>query len=130
MSERLDELKALSKSLQEIGGVIRIVKASESSPRLYCIEDLQHTKECTLGEMFRAVREYYGKTPSDYGSKWVKYDAGNNNRYHIINNELKNKSDLEKLQSVCRELGEPEIPVLSHSETAKRLAEYKTKPQQ
>lgn len=130
MSERLDELKKLSTTLQDIGGVIRIVKANESSPRTYCLEDLQYTKECTIGEVFRAVREYYGKTVEDYGKLWVRFrndDNTLNNRYQVLNEKFKKCNDLEKIQIACLELQEKEIPVLPLEETRKRLAEYKTK---
>lgn len=118
----LDEIKA---ALETVGGIIRVVRQNEVTPRTYCIADLEYSNELTVNDIFRAVRELYGKAPEDYGSKWPSFRNAENkisNRFNTIKQAFERAgNDLEKLKLACAELGEVMPVIINKEEVQKRL---------
>lgn len=119
------ELVEIKAALEAVGGIIRVIRQGEVTPRTYCIADLEYSDELTVNDIFRAVRELNGKTPEDYGAKWPSFRNADNkisNRFNMIKTAFESAgNDLEKLKLACAELGEKMPEILSKEETQKRL---------
>lgn len=81
--------------------------------RLYSVSDLQMVNELTIGQLFIAVANLYGKDKSEFGAAWPSF-ATKRNEFKVLENLIKScKTDYEKLTNVCVHLkvAVPEIVV-------------------
>lgn len=99
---------------QKVNGAI-VIETGVEGRLTYIVEELAFCKRFTMGQLFHAVRNHYGKKVSDYGNLWPKYriDGEVSNIYRVIDAELdKCANDQEKVQMICRHLGEDELEVV------------------
>lgn len=113
--------------LKTITGVILIEKDGEE--RLCCLEDMQHTKHFTIGQIFHAISVLYGKTHSSYGKLWPRFkdDNGDISKDWQALQALAAScdSDYDIIVEACAQLNE-EVPVIVDRETVeKRLGMFK-----
>ncbi|WNA15741.1 hypothetical protein XaC1_98 [Xanthomonas phage XaC1] len=124
-------MKEIGKILQTIGGVILVQTANES--RLYCIEDLEHVNELTIGQLFNAARMYNSKSKEEYGNLWPhlciqegERKGERSQQFETISGVLKKCSnDLERLQLVFAQLQEEFPEILTKEKTQNQLDVYK-----
>lgn len=114
--------KQHSAYLKAITGVVLISKNGEDS--LYCLEDMQHTKYFTIGQLFNAVQVLYGKEVDEYGKLWPRYK--NSNDWIALRSIMDNcDSDYDFLVEACKQLNE-EIPeIVPKSTVLERLELFK-----
>lgn len=96
-------------------GTILIVRNGWEK-NLYQVSDLAFLNEIEMGQLFYAVAGYYGKTPEQYGARWVNFMSPQgtvSKAYRFIETELgKLKNDYLKLCLVCDQLGEDHIQAI------------------
>lgn len=115
-----------SASLKAITGVLLINKDGED--HLYCIDDMQHTKYFTIGQIFNAVRVLYGKEVNDYGKLWPHYKVGVSisNDWKAIQSAMEScTSDYDFLIEACKQLNEEVPEVVPREKVQQRLEMYK-----
>lgn len=113
--------------LKTITGVILIDKDGEE--RLCCLEDMQHTKHFTIGQIFHAVSVLYGKSASSYGKLWPRYKDDEQNiskDWITLQGAVQNcDSDYEVLVEACKQLNEPVPEIVPRETVEKRLSMFK-----
>ncbi|AQW88582.1 hypothetical protein pEaSNUABM50_00055 [Erwinia phage pEa_SNUABM_50] len=118
--------KTHSTSLKAITGVILINKDGED--HLYCIDDMQHTKHFTIGQIFNAVRVLYGKEVHEYGKLWPHYkvDEVVSNDWKAIQSAMEScTSDYDFLVEACKQLNEEVPEIVPRDKVQQRLEMYK-----
>lgn len=113
--------------LKTITGVIMIEKDGEE--RLCCLDDMQHTKHFTIGQIFHAISVLYGKTHTSYGKLWPRYKDDNDEvskDWQALQALASNcDSDYDIVVEACKQLNE-EVPEIVPRETVeKRLNMFK-----
>ena len=106
--------KTHSGILKTITGVVLI--SQDGTDILCCLEDMQETKEFTIGQIFTAVRVLYGKDINEYGTLWPKFrvypDGPISNDWIALKQIHENcESDYEFLVAACEQLKE-EVPAI------------------
>ncbi|AZU98029.1 hypothetical protein SEPL_338 [Salmonella phage SE_PL] len=113
-----------SENLKTIGGVVLI--NHEGSEKLCCLEDMQHTKFFTIGQLFNAIRVYHGKDVSDYGDLWPSYRNRKTGEvssdWETLKAVLENcESDYDFMVEACAQLNEEVPEVLERKTVLERL---------
>lgn len=117
-----------SQILQAIGGVVLI--NHEGSEKLCSLDDMQHTKYFTIGQLFNAIRVLYGKDVVDYGDLWPSYRNRKTGEvsadWETLKAVLENcDSDYDFMVEACAQLNE-EVPVILDRKTvSERLDLYR-----
>lgn len=103
-----------SQNLKAVGGVVLI--NHEGSEKLCCLEDMQHTKYFTIGQLFNAIRVLNNKEVHEYGDLWPSYRNRKTGEvsadWETLKAVLENcESDYDFMVEVCAQLNEdvPEI---------------------
>ena len=103
-----------SQNLKAVGGVVLI--NHEGSEKLCCLEDMQHTKCFTIGQLFNAIRVLNDKEVSEYGDLWPSYRNRKTGEvsadWETLKAVLENcESDYDFMVEICAQLNEdvPEI---------------------
>lgn len=119
--------KSHSGFLKTITGVVLISK--DGNDMLCCIEDMQSTKNFTIGQIFNAVRVLYGKSVSDYGTLWPRYKDDNNNVSNdwkaLTQAQMNCESDYDFLVAACEQLKEEVPEVIPRAKVVEQLNLFK-----
>lgn len=113
-----------SQILQTVGGVVLI--NHEGSEKLCCLEDMQHTKYFTIGQLFNAVRVLNGKNVEEYGDLWPSYRNRKTGEvsadWETLKAVLVNcDSDYDFMVEACAQLNEDVPEVIDRKQVVERL---------
>lgn len=113
-----------SQNLKTIGGVVLI--NHEGSEKLCCLEDMQHTKFFTIGQLFNAVRVFHGKEVAEYGDLWPSYRNRKTGEvsadWETLKAVLENcESDYDFMVEACAQLNEEVPEIVERSVVLDRL---------
>lgn len=117
-----------SKILKTIGGVVLI--NHEGSEKLCCLEDMQHTKYFTIGQLFNAIRVYHGKDVQEYGDLWPSYRNRKTGEvsadWETLKAVLDNcDSDYDFMVEACAQLNEEVPEIVERKTVLENLESYR-----
>lgn len=121
--------KNYSKNLQDITGVVVI--DADGEERLCCLDDMQHTKYFTIGQIFNAVRVLNGKTTESYGKLWPRYSSEvegetTSKDWKTLQSMFLNcDSDYDTVVEVCKQLKEEVPEIVPRATVQERLNMFK-----
>jgi|AGFT01.1.fsa_nt_gi hypothetical protein len=117
-----------SQILKTVGGVVLI--NHEGSEKLCCLEDMQHTKYFTIGQLFNAIRVYHGKDVQEYGDLWPSYRNRKTGEvsadWETLKAVLDNcDSDYDFMVEACAQLNEEVPEIVERKTVLERLDMYR-----
>jgi hypothetical protein len=117
-----------SQILQAVGGVVLI--NHEGSEKLCCLEDMQHTKFFTIGQLFNAIRVLKGKDVVEYGDLWPSYRNRKTGEvsadWETLKAVLANcDSDYDFMVEACAQLNEEVPEIVERKTVLDRLEMYR-----
>lgn len=112
--------------MKAIKGVVVI--NVDKQPKLYSLDDMQHSQFFGIGQLFNAVADLNGKTPSQYGKLWPKFrdqnDEVSKEWQELSAKHNSRESDYSFLVEICKQLQEEVPEILPRNEVQKRLDEF------
>lgn len=112
--------------MKAIKGVVVI--NVDKQPKLYSLEDMQQSQFFGIGQLFNAVADLNGKTPSQYGKLWPKFrdqnDEVSKEWQELSTKHSSRENDYSFLVEICKYLQEEVPEVLPRNEVQKRLDEF------